>query len=91
MQTKYLLIIDDCDGSRYRIFSDYAKAEKAFEEVKEDFINECIDNNGLSKEEQEEYREEVENNLNNMYSSLLDCYDPEGNWGLRLVEAEEEE
>ena len=90
MKTKFILIINDEDGTRYQIYSDCAKAEKAFEEYKQDYIQNAIEDNELTDEEADEYVQEIEDSCNYIYDSWLNAADPDGNWDLKIVEAEEE-
>ena len=63
------------------VFMDESEAEDYFDKVKEEKIQQTIDDNGMSEEEAEEYRQEIAENATYNY-----CDDPEGEWAVKIDE-----
>lgn len=69
------------DWTNY-IFDTLKEAEDYFDQMKEEKIQQVIDDNEMSEEEAEDYRQEVADNTTCNY-----CEDPESEWAVSIEEA----
>lgn len=65
------------------VFTDSKEAKDYFDKMKEEKIQQIIDDNEMSEEEAKKYREEIAENITyNYYDNPDYCEDPDGEWAV---------
>lgn len=93
MSKKYLVTINESGNSGpevlHKSFSDYAAAKEEFDAQVEWFIKKVVEDNGLSEEEAEEYRNEIDEDYYNVNDYVDSAIDPDREWSVYLELIEE--
>ena len=88
MNKKYLVTINESGNSGtevlHKSFSDYAAAKEEFDAQVEWFIKGVVEDNGLSEEEAEEYRNEIDEDYYSVNDYLASAIDPDHEWSVYL-------
>lgn len=92
---KYLLIANRRDETFddlrfYCLYKDYESARKGFEEWRQDFIDESLEE--LNEEEKQDYLESVEDNeMFDLYGNYeMSCICPNNEWSICVIKIQEE-
>ena len=93
---KYLLVANQESEAlggfhSYRIYKDYESAKKGFEQWRQEFIDESLEE--LGDEGKQDYLEAVEDNeMFDLYGDYeMSCICPNNEWNVYVVKVQEEE
>lgn len=96
MTEHYLLVMNWNDSNygnnqSFRLYPTLGKVTEVFEEEKEEFIKQKIEENDFDEEQAKEYREELSEMFDLMGDYEMSCVDTEGEWNLYVLKVYEYE